>query len=93
MDRRVPETAGGWKGEGGPVSEWQPIDTAPKDGTKVDLWLHIYASPRSFGMEDDFRVTDAWWQDGKWVHRYRDKDAEIFSDYITHWMPLPEPPK
>ena len=34
--------------------DWQPIETAPKDGTPVDLW-HI----------DQFRITDIWWDSGE----------------------------
>ena len=56
---------------------WQPIETAPKDGTIVDL-LH----------KDGFRLIDQWWddEDQSWA-------AALFrGDDITHWMPLPEPP-
>ena len=36
-------------------SGWLDIETAPKDGTLVDLW-----------HEDYGRMTDTWW-DGCWV--------------------------
>ena len=73
---------------------WRPIKTAPQDGvwSKIDLWLHIPPSPRSMGWGDSFRVPDCWWQDGKWMHYDRGAPREIEKDYITHWMPLPEPP-
>ncbi len=75
------------------MSEWQPIETAPKDGARVDLWLQVYASPHSFGWSDAFRVIDCWWKDGKWVHRRDDGRVEaLYPDYITHWMPIPDPP-
>ena len=43
---------------------WKPIETAPNDTSpyneraQVDLWMRVYASPRSFGMGDAFRVTN-----------------------------------
>lgn len=60
------------------MSEWKPIETAPKDGTPVDLWHETYG-----------RITDTWWDedDGFWVTGAGDQGL------ITHWAPLtaPEP--
>lgn len=55
---------------------WMPIESAPKDGTPVDLW-----------HRDGFLVTETWWdrEDGCWVHCFEDAD-------FTHWMPLPTAP-
>lgn len=57
------------------MSEWRPIEEAPKDGIwrKVDLWLEIGASPRSMGFSDSFRVPDCWFDEklGGWVHHDR----------------------
>ena len=63
--------------------QWQPIETAPKDGT----WIMIcrpttYASKLGCALvywDDHF----ACWHDG-----------DYHSDHYapTHWMPLPEPP-
>lgn len=36
--------------------KWQPISTAPKDGTIVDLWHNRYG-----------RITDTWWDDNHWI--------------------------
>lgn len=66
---------------------WKPIKSAPRDGTIIDLWLEIYASPMSMGMSDSFGVPDAWFADGKWVHTYRGKPTELETSYITHWRP------
>jgi len=31
--------------------------------------------------------------DGAWVHNDRVYDSAYMSGFVTHWMPLPEPPK
>lgn len=63
---------------------WMPIETAPKDGTVIDLWDAAY----------EYRICDCQWimqsTEGYWVRR-DGHCAEI--EVVTHWMPLPEPPK
>jgi hypothetical protein len=58
------------------MSEWQPLSTAPRDGTPVDLW-----------HKKGFRITETWWDkaDAIWSCVMSDVD-------FTHWMPLPKPP-
>jgi hypothetical protein len=67
--------------------EWQPIETAPKDGTKVDLWVIFKeAGPRRF--------PDAHWNDklGGWqLGEYNALDY-MTPPTITHWMKVPPPP-
>ena len=73
-----------------PDAQWQPIETAPKDGTAVLLWL---GAPWS-------EVRQMWWYDpwDVWLAAGEDEpDAgdERFgcgSAIPTHWMPLPAPP-
>lgn len=73
---------------------WRPIKTyRGNEFRRVDLWVRIYQSPRSFGMSDAFRVTDAWRQDSKWFHSHEGHKTELNADYVTHWMPLPRPPR
>ena len=75
------------------MSEWQPISTAPRDGTHVDLWIEIRASLQSFGMGDSFRVPDCWCSDrGTWNYHVGYVIRSLQSDHVTHWMPLPAPP-
>ncbi len=71
--------------------EWLPIETAPKDGTEVDLWT-------VFKDGDGERVTNAKWVDGPWPGwRAQEWDHggmgwdPIWGE-ATHWMPLPKPP-
>lgn len=69
-----------------PVCQWQPIETAPKDGT----WV-LGFRPTSF-REDQI---DTW----QFVHRSCDPpiwinsaDSNDEDEQPTHWMPLPLPP-
>ena len=71
--------------------EWQPIETAPRDGTKVDIWginhLH-YATPGQ-------RIVNVAWEPvSDWMGNEREDWQTGRGDYFepTHWMPLPDPP-
>lgn len=66
------------------MSEWQPIETAPKDGTRILLYL-----PESrianvvFGWR--FPVDDDWMMEVA-------DGAYPIDVPVTHWMPEPEGP-
>jgi hypothetical protein len=62
---------------------WQPIETAPKDGT------HILAWPCW-----DIVYVVKWTNRGQYGSYWVEASGEEYSDADpTHWMPLPEPPK
>ncbi|MEV5407141.1 hypothetical protein AB0L20_32015 [Streptomyces albidoflavus] len=69
-------------------SLWMPIDTAPKDGTDVDLLLATGE-----------RVTDCWWdlRRQKWVHwwmnDYGSMGETLVDGTATHFMFAPTPPE
>lgn len=86
---------------------WRPIDTAPKDGTMVDLWFGHHQFPK--------RETDCHWgrpdhscgEAGRYCDSCPDYDGwcanDGFTGYLTgrdghyqkgptHWMPKPGPP-
>jgi hypothetical protein len=63
------------------MSEWQPIETAPKDGTDILVWM--FGNSMAVVFYDD-NLDHPWHtMDGPAYH----KEAP------THWMPVPEPPK
>lgn len=65
--------------------EWQPIETAPKDGTEVLLWIDDdEESPRKGHWEPRLSLN----RPHKWSVAYG-----WCEDKPTHWMPLPAPPR
>lgn len=67
-----------------PAGEWQPIETAPRDGTPFLAWcpnLHATGGVLIYlwlvGPKQFVTVPGAW----------ADRGGKI-----THWMPLPAPP-
>lgn len=88
------------------MSEWQPIETAPKDGAPVLLWLKE-PPDRNYmvsGLCDNIAI--GFWLHGRWgsieVEDCGSMGGELtgwMSDWSSidlapsHWMPLPEPPK
>jgi hypothetical protein len=75
------------------VSEWRLIETAPKDGSLILLFEKYSEGP--FVGRWNVGLWRVWKEhvraEGGW-------DGAILCDeitqcFITHWMPLPEPPK
>lgn len=71
--------------------EWQPIETAPKDGTSVILYCKNHspyvfqANFNSLGCKEahGFWETPVGTGGGGILFRY---------EWASHWMPLPPPP-
>lgn len=67
-----------------PQRFWQPIETAPKDRSI------LVTGPD--GARIDQVIWGAWDLDN--THNWCDADGDRHPNAaITHWMPLPEPPK
>lgn len=81
------------------MSEWHPIDSAPKDGT----WILLAGGKTS----EDYYLPDhadesrrcsvgAWYEepgwDGCWKIGFWDGAWRTEYEKPTHWMPLPEAP-
>jgi len=69
---------------------WRPIETAPRDGTWVDI---LTASSG--------RIADVRWVNedptyhlamSGWKTRENDQRSRLEEAHFTHWMPLPPPP-
>ena len=65
--------------------KWQPIETAPKDGSEAlyvnrfgDIQVWSYMAPTGNGWTSDWG--------------YADGEVGVKEHFPTHWQPLPEPP-
>lgn len=83
--------------------EWQPIETAPKDGAVAlyygkRMLFNMNHEPISLGVVRDLaeRVEVGFCEDGDICEA--NTGHSVFEDHNypdnvpTHWMPLPEPP-
>lgn len=65
------------------MPEWQPIETAPKDGTRILVWPYWSdGTPEVVKWVKMRRVPDRWEVHG----------GTFLNSQPTHWMPLPDPP-
>lgn len=72
--------------------EWQPIESAPKNNTRVLLWYPWTGKPLSFAPAG-FHYIGIWTCTDKEDHAWRDPDSfERIGEGSTHWMPLPAAP-
>ncbi len=69
------------------MSEWQPIETAPRDGTRVLVFAQLDPPEKWVAEIHDLPTITcvaAYHPDAGWcVDEVRE---------VTHWMPLPPPP-
>jgi hypothetical protein len=69
-------------------ADWRPIETAPRDGTHILVWVHDDSPLRRYLGEHQSGCSIAAWTDhngGGWaMNRFGEP---------THWMPLPTPPQ
>lgn len=79
------------------MAEWRPIESAPKDGTEVLLFIPGRRAELGWWYESQEyaygklkRKTEKWmWGSGMQGILSMTGDAP---PEPTHWMPLPEPP-
>jgi hypothetical protein len=75
---------------------WMPIETAPKDGTRVMLWMEPMNDARFKPTDGPHAVFGTWvvWSDAMKRDGMRDGWSWYGSPlhWPTHWAPLPAPP-
>lgn len=76
------------------MSEWQPIDTAPKDGTVFFGFDPEDRYPQPMKWEEyEPQYAEEQEEPGYWTYA-----EALIADVVgeakpTHWMPLPPPPE
>lgn len=72
-----------------PVSDgWMPIETAPKDGTVIQVWHQVHKCPISVLWKDDgfpYRGERLNWYERSYTTAWPERA-------FTHWRPLPASP-
>jgi hypothetical protein len=94
------QTGGGVDAAPADCSGWQPIETAPRDGTMILIAPHMLTCWWEFGDDEwltttialnsaDGTIANDGWQNAKmWFCVY----ASQYGVEPTHWHVLPEPP-
>ena len=76
------------------VSPWQPIETAPRDGTKI----LVFHPDMGVEITEWYEITQTNYVEFE-GGLYRKERAIFYAGWnnnghhATHWQPLPEPPK
>lgn len=81
-------------------AEWQPIETAPKDGSRCDVWsvyTDAYETRGQRYVGAQYREHEAAWFDlyGNkldWSEIDEEDDMKPRGRKTTHWMPIPGSP-
>jgi hypothetical protein len=71
------------------MNNWQPIDTAPKDGTKVWVYGCFDGAEKGFMATAHYCTQDDY-GDG-WI--FVGMNPGTWKYKLTHWQPLPQPPE
>ena len=62
---------------------WQPIETAPRDGTRV-LMIRAGEQAAWVGSWNLYGTDNGWWDDAR--------ELDLKERPPTYWQPLPDPP-
>lgn len=68
--------------------QWQPANTAPKDGSPFMAWCPIIPGPGDTDATPDGEIRIVWWEDRGQFTSDRDLGNEVF----TGWRALPAAP-
>lgn len=70
--------------------KWQPIETAPKDGTDI---LCSFSGAVSIAFWDVKAPDEYYYNQRSKTPQWLSHEGSYLGEEPTHWMPLPKPPK
>lgn len=69
------------------MTEWQSIESAPKNGSLVLAWREAWEEPRFVRWSYNYRTKTAFWNDDIEQDHYENE-----TEPPTHWIKLPPVP-
>lgn len=72
------------------MNGWEPIESAPKNGARIDLWA-VHAE-----TGDGYRVSDCWWHKAQEIWKTYNHNGAGYNllknKTPTYWRKCPGPP-
>ena len=69
--------------------KWQPIETAPRDGTPIILYIHWCRKVRTGHYSNKSGTITT----PRWIVHWTENNKTKVAMEPSHWIPLPEPPE
>lgn len=74
------------------MSEWRPIETAPKDGEWILVWC-VSVATGEYAAVVYWDYVDELWHSREVFDGVKSVDDIFSDDDLSHWMPIKEPPR
>ncbi|WP_442935585.1 DUF551 domain-containing protein [Nitratireductor sp. CH_MIT9313-5] len=73
--------------------KWQPIETAPQDGSVILVYRSDAGVFAAHYVEEDAHLSTALNPPEGNCYWFSTSGEDLTGDMPTHWMPLPSPPE
>ena len=77
-----------------PPNDWQPIETAPRNGTtEIDIWVGRWRDGSDRSEQAAWRMPEAYWDASMEMWCSETAHIAVPDDCATHWRPITPPEK